>query len=42
MKTLLIIINVVVGMALVGAGALIHRVWKKSQQKADLQSQKLK
>ena len=42
MKTLFIIINVLVAAALVGAGALIHRVYKRSQQKADMQSQKLK
>ena len=42
MKTLFIIINIFVGLALVAAGALLHRVWKKSQQKADAQSQKLK
>ena len=42
MKTLFIIINVLGCLALVGAGALIHRVYKKSQQKADMQSQKLK
>ena len=42
MKTILIIINLIVALALVGAGALIHRIWKKSQQKADAQSQKLK
>ena len=42
METLFIIINIVVGLALVAAGALIHRIWRKSQQKADAQSQKLK
>ena len=42
MKTLLIIINILVALALVGAGALIHRLWKKGQQKAEQQSQKLK
>ena len=42
MKTIFIIINILVGLALVSAGALIHRIWKKSQQKADAQSQKLK
>ena len=42
MKTVLIIINILVALALVGAGALIHRIWKKGQQKAEMQSQKLK
>lgn len=42
MKTIFIIINIFVGLALVGAGALIHRLWKKGQQKAEQQSQKLK
>jgi two-component system phosphate regulon sensor histidine kinase PhoR len=42
METLLIIINIIVALALVGAGALIHRIWKRSQLKADVQSQKLK
>ena len=42
METLLIIINILVALALVGAGALIHRLWKKGQQKAEQQSQKLK
>ena len=35
MKTVLIIINILVALALVGAGALIHRIWKKGQQKAE-------
>lgn len=42
METLFIIINILVGLALVAAGAMIHRIWRKSQQKADAQSQKLK
>lgn len=42
MEIIFIIINILVGMALVAAGALLHRVWKRSQQKADAQSQKLK
>ncbi|MBO7191792.1 MAG: HAMP domain-containing histidine kinase [Bacteroidales bacterium] len=42
MKTLIIIVYIVVGIALLAVGALLHRVWKKSQQKADVQSQKLK
>lgn len=42
MEIIFIIINILVGLALVAAGALIHRVWKRSQQKADAQSQKLK
>ena len=42
METIFIIINIFVGLALVGAGALIHRLWKKGQQKAEQQSQKLK
>ena len=42
MKTVFIIINILVALALVGAGALIHRIWKKGQQKAEMQSQKLK
>lgn len=42
MKIIFIIINILVGLALVAAGALLHRVWKRSQQKADAQSQKLK
>ena len=42
MKTIFIIMNILVGLALVSAGALMHRIWKKSQQKADAQSQKLK
>ena len=42
MEIIFIIINILVGLALVAAGALLHRVWKRSQQKADAQSQKLK
>lgn len=42
METLYIIINVLVALALIAAGALLHRVWKKSTQKAEIQSQKLK
>ena len=42
METLYIIINVLAALALVSAGALLHRVWKKSTQKAEIQSQKLK
>ena len=42
MEIIFIIINILVGLALVAAGALLQRVWKRSQQKADAQSQKLK
>ena len=42
METLYIVINVLVALALVSVGALLHRVWKKSTQKAEIQSQKLK
>ena len=42
METLLIIINIIVALALVGSVSLIHRIWKRSQHKADVQSQKLK
>ena len=42
METLYVVINVVVGLVLVGAGALMHRVWKQGKQKAEIQSQKLK
>ena len=42
METIFIIINILVGLALVAAGALIHRLWRKGQKKAEIQSQKLK
>lgn len=42
METLYVIINIIVGLALVAAGAFMHRVWKKGKQKAEIQSQKLK
>ena len=42
METIYLIINVLVALALVAAGALIHRVWKKGKHKAEIQSQKLK
>lgn len=42
MEIVFIIINVLVCLLLLGAGALIHRLYKKGQQKAEQQSQKLK
>lgn len=42
MEVVFIIINIVVCLLLLGAGALIHRLYKKGQQKAEQQSQKLK
>lgn len=42
MEVVFIIINVLVCLLLLGAGALIHRLYKKGQQKAEQQSQKLK
>ena len=42
MKTLIVITYIIVSIILLAAGAFIHRVWKKSQQKAEVQSQQLK
>ena len=42
MEAVFIIINILVCLLLLGAGALIHRLYKKGQQKAEQQSQKLK
>ena len=42
MEVVFIIINILVCLLLLGAGALIHRLYKKGQQKAEQQSQKLK
>lgn len=42
MKTLIIVTYIVVALILLAAGAFIYRIWKKSQQKAEIQSQNLK
>lgn len=42
MGTFVIIIYVIVGCLLTAAGFMVHRMWKKSSRKADMQSQKLK
>ena len=42
MEAVFIVINVFVCLLLLGAGALLYKVWKNSQQKAEAQSQKLK
>ena len=42
MNTLIVVTYIIVALILLAAGALIYRIWKKSQQKADIQSQNLK
>ena len=42
MNTFLIVAYIVTGCALAVCGMLLYRFWKKSSQKADVQSQRLK
>ena len=42
MNTILIVVYIVTGCALAVCGMLLYRFWKKSSQKADVQSQRLK
>lgn len=42
MNTFLIVVYIVTGCALAVCGMLLYRFWKKSSQKADVQSQRLK